>query len=468
MVIVPGTGVGGGHPGPMPPTGPQIAAGLPPPFPGSAPEPPLRENPIAVMMSRMSQFPMPSAVPLYHDAIQTLSSPDDEQGGSPDCPTGGPGGRSPGGGARPPMGGLSRSRPPQQLPPHDPSLLSSHQPPPSLGIMASVSPMMHGGVNLSGTPTRPAYPSPMMHQVPPDAMLPPHSAASMHHQGGRTPGSHNTLQARFPTGAVTDAFGVLGMTRGQPMGECFPGAGTELLGDPDLQEVMRAGASGLPEFDLSRIIPAEKPSQTLQYFPQVCFRDHLFSSTSCVPIMLCHLLYPLPHFYMKHSCLSTMFISIFTFSPLCHSSYNTSIPSSIKICFFFLSCIYSGCLPHITQAPGHLSSVSRTPQHAGKPSSIHRNNRRRTNPPRATFSSTPTSSDPHGHAVRRATSTWTYQRWRCHGCCNVATSCAKHVGRGRRRWRASGCRGTSCRLRTSRTALLNVRKKKEEYQVKIR
>uniref|UniRef100_UPI00358EE1D1 B-cell CLL/lymphoma 9 protein-like isoform X2 n=1 Tax=Myxine glutinosa TaxID=7769 RepID=UPI00358EE1D1 len=274
MVIGPGTGVGvgGGHPGPMPPTGPQIVAGLPPPFPGSAPEPPLRENPIAVMMSRMSQFPMPSAVPLYHDAIQTLSSPDDEQGGSPDCPTGGPGGRSPGGGARPPMGGLSRSRPPQPLPPHDPSLLSSHQPPPSLGIMTSVSSMMHGGGNLGGTPTRPVYPSPMMHQIPPDAMLPPPSAASMHHQGGRTPGSHNALQARFPTGAVTDAFGVLGMTRGQPMGDCFPGAGAELLGDPDLQEVMRAGASGLPEFDLSRIIPAEKPSQTLQYFPQVASR----------------------------------------------------------------------------------------------------------------------------------------------------------------------------------------------------
>lgn len=38
--------------------------------------------------------------------------------------------------------------------------------------------------------------------------------------------------------------------------------------DPDLQEVIRPGATGIPEFDLSRIIPSEKPSQTLQYFPR--------------------------------------------------------------------------------------------------------------------------------------------------------------------------------------------------------
>lgn len=38
--------------------------------------------------------------------------------------------------------------------------------------------------------------------------------------------------------------------------------------DPELQEVIRPGATGIPEFDLSRIIPSEKPSQTLQYFPR--------------------------------------------------------------------------------------------------------------------------------------------------------------------------------------------------------
>uniref|UniRef100_A0A803JQ57 BCL9 transcription coactivator n=1 Tax=Xenopus tropicalis TaxID=8364 RepID=A0A803JQ57_XENTR len=57
-----------------------------------------------------------------------------------------------------------------------------------------------------------------------------------------------------PTGP--DSFSV--------MGNNMP----SVFADPDLQEVIRPGASGIPEFDLSRIIPSEKPSQTLQYFPR--------------------------------------------------------------------------------------------------------------------------------------------------------------------------------------------------------
>lgn len=37
---------------------------------------------------------------------------------------------------------------------------------------------------------------------------------------------------------------------------------------PDLSEVIRPTHTGIPEFDLSRIIPADKPSSTLQYFPK--------------------------------------------------------------------------------------------------------------------------------------------------------------------------------------------------------
>lgn len=37
---------------------------------------------------------------------------------------------------------------------------------------------------------------------------------------------------------------------------------------PDLSEVIRPTHSGIPEFDLSRIIPSDKPSGTLQYFPK--------------------------------------------------------------------------------------------------------------------------------------------------------------------------------------------------------
>lgn len=41
------------------------------------------------------------------------------------------------------------------------------------------------------------------------------------------------------------------------------------MGDgPDLSEVIRPSHSGIPEFDLSRIIPSDKPSSTLQYFPK--------------------------------------------------------------------------------------------------------------------------------------------------------------------------------------------------------
>ncbi len=41
------------------------------------------------------------------------------------------------------------------------------------------------------------------------------------------------------------------------------------MGDgPDLSEVIRPTHTGIPEFDLSRIIPADKPSSTLQYFPK--------------------------------------------------------------------------------------------------------------------------------------------------------------------------------------------------------
>lgn len=41
------------------------------------------------------------------------------------------------------------------------------------------------------------------------------------------------------------------------------------MGDgPDLSEVIRPTHTGIPEFDLSRIIPSDKPSSTLQYFPK--------------------------------------------------------------------------------------------------------------------------------------------------------------------------------------------------------
>ena len=37
---------------------------------------------------------------------------------------------------------------------------------------------------------------------------------------------------------------------------------------PDLSDVIRTSHTGIPEFDLSRIMPSDKPSSTLQYFPK--------------------------------------------------------------------------------------------------------------------------------------------------------------------------------------------------------
>lgn len=70
--------------GPPPSTVSQSApATLPGNLPSSSPytmppEPTLSQNPLSIMMSRMSKFAMPSSTPLYHDAIKTVASSDDD------------------------------------------------------------------------------------------------------------------------------------------------------------------------------------------------------------------------------------------------------------------------------------------------------------------------------------------------------------------------------------------------------
>ncbi|KAG8450128.1 hypothetical protein GDO86_002668 [Hymenochirus boettgeri] len=95
----------------------------------------------------------------------------------------------------------------------------------------------------------------------------------------------NGGQGNFPSGMVFPGEGPLGRPSNLPPNAdpalCKSGCPTgpdtfnvmgnnmpSVFTDPDLQEVIRPGASGIPEFDLSRIIPSEKPSQTLQYFPR--------------------------------------------------------------------------------------------------------------------------------------------------------------------------------------------------------
>lgn len=110
-------------------------------------------------------------------------------------------------------------------------------------------------------------------QSPPQQVPFPHNGPS----GG---------QGNFPGGMGFPGEGPLGRPSNLPQSSadaalCKPGGpggpdSFTVLGnsmpsvftDPDLQEVIRPGATGIPEFDLSRIIPSEKPSQTLQYFPR--------------------------------------------------------------------------------------------------------------------------------------------------------------------------------------------------------
>ncbi|XP_029434144.1 B-cell CLL/lymphoma 9 protein isoform X3 [Rhinatrema bivittatum] len=102
------------------------------------------------------------------------------------------------------------------------------------------------------------------------------------------PFSHNGPSGghgNFPTGIGFPGDGPMGRPSNLPQSSTDPalckpggplGSDSFIMGnnmpsvftDPDLQEVIRPGASGIPEFDLSRIIPSEKPSQTLQYFPR--------------------------------------------------------------------------------------------------------------------------------------------------------------------------------------------------------
>ncbi|XP_041115309.1 B-cell CLL/lymphoma 9 protein-like isoform X1 [Polyodon spathula] len=286
-----------------------------PPSSGSyamAPEPTLSQNPLSIMMSRMSKFAMPSSTPLYHDAIKTVASSDDDSppARSPNLP---PMNNMPG------VGGNHHPNHPRMMAPN------------STGHMPSLSPM---GMNTVGSqplshglPNQMHSPNPMGPNIPPHGgpMGPgmmPHNM--MMHPGPQDPGlgnPHMLPQGRmgFPHGQQGfppvqsppqhvpfphNGPGPGGVQGGFHHGMGFPGEGGPRLvnmpqgpggdpglckpnapggpdsfnsmgnhmpsvyTDPNLQEVIRPGASGIPEFDLSRIMPSEKPSQTLSYFPR--------------------------------------------------------------------------------------------------------------------------------------------------------------------------------------------------------
>ncbi|XP_067889016.1 B-cell CLL/lymphoma 9 protein [Heterodontus francisci] len=269
------------------------------------PEPSLSQNPLSIMMSRMSKFAMPSSTPLYHDAIKTVASSDDDSppARSPNLQTINhvPGvshlnqtrlltlnsaGQMP---SLSPMGmnvlggqPLSHHLTNQMSSPNSigPNIPSHGPMGPS---MISHGPMMpHSTYDVSmnnpqmlhqrrmgfpqGQQVFPSVQSPP-HQVPfptngpgPQGSFPP--AIAFSGEGGllsrlnniTRPSSDQNLCKSVPPG-VPDSF--------IAMGSNMP----SVYSDPELQDVIRPSASGIPEFDLSRIIPSEKPSQTLQYFP---------------------------------------------------------------------------------------------------------------------------------------------------------------------------------------------------------
>ncbi|XP_069863645.1 B-cell CLL/lymphoma 9 protein isoform X2 [Dipodomys merriami] len=270
---------------PAPPAASQPASvNIPGSLPSSTPytmppEPTLSQNPLSIMMSRMSKFAMPSSTPLYHDAIKTVASSDDDSppARSPNLPSMN---NMPGPNPVVPMPTLSPMGMTQPLS-HSNQMpspgamgpgLPPHGVPVGPGLIAHNAILGHGAQEPAmGPQGRMGFPQgfPPV-QSPPQQVLFPHNGPS----GG---------QGGFPGGMGFPGEGPLGRPGNLAQGSadaalCKPGGPDSfaVLGnsmpsvftDPELQEVIRPGAAGIPEFDLSRIIPSEKPSQTLQYFPR--------------------------------------------------------------------------------------------------------------------------------------------------------------------------------------------------------
>ncbi|XP_028835121.1 B-cell CLL/lymphoma 9 protein isoform X2 [Denticeps clupeoides] len=277
------------------------------------PEPTLSQNPLSIMMSRMSKFAMPSSTPLYHDAIKTVASSDDDS----------PPARSPNLPSLNNMSGMGvnhHTGHPRMMTPNSSGPMPSLSPM-GMNTMGS-QPLSHGMPNQMPSPNpmgpnMPPHPGPMGPggMIPHGMMMPPVSQdAGMgnnqmlqqgrmglppHRGQGFPPGQSPPQQVPFPHngpvpqgggGSFPHGMGFQG--DGGPLGRMGPnmphgpGGGepgmckpntpggqdfnsmSGVFSDSDLHEVMRPGASGIPEFDLSRIIPSEKPSQTLSYFPR--------------------------------------------------------------------------------------------------------------------------------------------------------------------------------------------------------
>ncbi|XP_051934311.1 B-cell CLL/lymphoma 9-like protein [Hippocampus zosterae] len=242
----------------------------------TSPDTPKTQNPLSLIMSQMSKYALPSSTPLYHDAIKTIATSDDEM--LPDRPLL-PGVSMGGNMGNPPpsqmlvsqssIGAQSDSQSPVGIPSqgqqqlsHDGSepVLSSPNP---LGLPVMSSTMMVGGSDDLG----PCNVSPIsQNQMAAFPRLQPPS-----HVRIRSPISR--MSQNFPQSGEDilppqqlHLIAKDSHQRHPHPSESFPPLP---MGDgPDLSEVIRPTHSGIPEFDLSRIIPSDKPRSTLQYFPK--------------------------------------------------------------------------------------------------------------------------------------------------------------------------------------------------------
>ncbi|KAM9481136.1 B-cell CLL/lymphoma 9-like protein isoform 3-T3 [Clarias gariepinus] len=240
----------------------------------TSPDAPPSQNPLSLIMSQMSKYAMPTSIPLYHDAIKTIATSDDEM------PTDRlllPGANI--------QGNMANHQSTQMLLSSQGSMGPHSTPQSPSGIVLS------GNQQLSLDHSGPLLSSPNPIAMPvmlggggghPDGigpcnMSPMHPPSQM---GGFTrmqPPLHSPVgsmgqQYPHPSDDILPSQPMHHLSKGMPNQrpphppDSFP---SMPIGEgPDLSEVIRPTHTGIPEFDLSRIIPADKPSSTLQYFPK--------------------------------------------------------------------------------------------------------------------------------------------------------------------------------------------------------
>ncbi|KAI1885229.1 hypothetical protein AGOR_G00218020 [Albula goreensis] len=137
------------------------------------PEPTLSQNPLSIMMSRMSKFAMPSSTPLYHDAIKTVASSDDDSppARSPNLPSMNNNMQG--------MGVNHHSGHPRMMAPNS----SGHALSP-MGMNMGSQPLSHGMPNQMPSPNpmgpgMPPHPGPMGPGMMPQGMMMPRSPKTL-------------------------------------------------------------------------------------------------------------------------------------------------------------------------------------------------------------------------------------------------------------------------------------------------